>query len=176
MKKNIDVSMSACFFAAAQDGWVEIAGRERSPALLQCEGEEVWQAVDEILAEHTYPQTRDGLAMRAGRAALVHFISQQGDALGLTQLDFRLLPVQKRLAAGWQILTTVCIQAMDATLTAEVQEGYCLRSDAPMNPAQAAFLCGFFQEFLDWASQGRVYPLRQRDVNGFCFGKEALTL
>ena len=175
MNKFMDASVSA-FFNAARAGWVEITGRERCATLLQSDRDDFWQVIDILLSEHAYPQTRDGLAMRAGRAAFYHFISQQGDALGLTQLDFRLMPIQERLSAGWQALTTVCDQAVAATLTAEVQEGYCLRSQTPLSAAQAAFLCGFLQEFLYWASQGRVYPLHKRDVNGFCFVKEALTL
>jgi len=175
MNKDMNASISA-FFAAAGAGWVEIMGQKPCAVLPQREGQDFWQAVDAILADHAYPQTRDGLAMRAGRAALVHFIGQQGDALGLTQLDFRLKPVQERLAAGWQTLTTVCDQAVAATLSTDMQDGYCLCAETPLSAAQAAFVCGFLQEFLYWASQGRVYPLRQRDVNGFCFGKEALTL
>ena len=174
---NISMNPSISpFFSAARAGWVEIVGGERYTILLQRDSDDFWQALDTMLAEHAYPQTRDGLAMRAGRAAFYHFIGQQGDALELTQLDFRLKPVQERLAAGWLTLTTVCDQAVAATLTSEIQEGYCLRSDSPLSAAQAAFVCGFLQEFLYWASQGRVYPLKKRDVNGFCFGKEALTL
>jgi hypothetical protein len=175
MNKFMDASVSA-FFTAAHAGWVEILGQKRCATLTQRDGEDFWQALDTMLAEHAYPQTRDGLAMRAGRAALAHFIGQQGDALDLTQLDFRLMPVQERLAAGWQALTAVCDQVVAPTLYADVKEGYCLHAETPMMAAQAAFLCGFLQEFLYWASQGRVYPLHKRDVNGFCFVKEALTL
>lgn len=176
MNKGMHKSMVSFFFSSACVGWEEIMGQKPCAILVQCEGEDFWQTLNTLLADHAYPQTRDGLAMRAGRAALVHFIGQQGDALGLTQLDFRLKPVQERLAVGWLTLTTVCDQAVAATLTAEVQDGYCLRSETPLSAAQAAFVCGFLQEFLYWASQGRVYPLKKRDVNGFCFGKEALTL
>jgi hypothetical protein len=176
MNISIEASMLFAFFAAAGAGWLEIMGQKPCAVLVQCEGEDFWKTLNTLLAEHAYPQTRDGLAMRAGRAAFYHFIGQQGDALGLTQLDFRLKPVQERLAVGWLMLTTVCDQAVAATLTSEVQEGYCLRSETPLSASQAAFLCGFLQEFLYWASQGRVYPLNKRDVNGFCFGKEALTL
>jgi len=176
MNEGMHKPMISFFYLSACAGWVEIMGQKRCAALFQRDGEDFWQALDTMLAGHAYPQTRDGLAMRAGRAALVHFIGQQGDALGLTQLDFRLLPVQERLTAGWQTLTTVCDQAVAATLSADMQDGYCLCSETPLSAAQAAFVCGFLQEFLCWASQGRVYPLRQRDVNGFCFGKEALTL
>jgi hypothetical protein len=176
MNKGMHVSINASFFSAARAGWAEIVGWDRFATLLQLEGDVFWQAIGTMLADYGYQQTRDGLAMRAGRAALYHFIGQQGDALGLTQLDFRLMPMQERLAAGWLSLTTVCDQAVAPNLTAEVQDGYCLGSDSPLSAAQTAFLCGFFQEFLYWASQGRVYPLRKRDVNGFCFVKEALTL
>ena len=121
------------------------------------------------------PRGGKGVALRVGRASFKFFIRQFGEQMGLTKLDYRLLPTQPRLKVG--------LQAMAATFTslyagavdiAEDEEAWfwqmkncpwCISRTVPTSDStqQGAchYLVGMLQEFLAWASGGKIYSVRE---------------
>ncbi len=50
------------------------------------------------------PRGGRGIAQRAGRAGFKYLLRQNGTSMGITDLNFRLLPVPARLKAGLEAL------------------------------------------------------------------------
>jgi len=108
-----------------------------------------------------------GLAVRAGRAGFQYFLREYGAKTGLTDIDFRTLPVKQRLLAGMQRL----VDAFNLWSNGNIQinesggQWICSFDQTMPNPDQnlccaaGHFLAGLLQEYLYWASGGRHYML-----------------
>jgi predicted hydrocarbon binding protein len=105
-----------------------------------------------------------GLALRTGRAAFQALIRQQGEALGLTTLEYRLLPNRLRLINGLRVLA-------DWFKNVEVEENQlgwswstrsCPECDGNAADHPVCYLMiGFLQEFFQWASAGKNYRVEE---------------
>lgn len=160
------------FCDATRQGWKEITGTKLSENLKL--GEEFWNTLQRQAERHRYSETRLGLAFRAGRCGFHAFLDLTGEELGLRTAEFRLHPVQKRLEIGFDILTQACLQSGFKQLRVDTNDGYSVQYGVVLSEVQRGYLMGFFQEFFEWASQGRVYPLIQKDIKGFCFATEPI--
>ena len=162
------------FIDAAQRGWKEITNIVIPESLTT--REEIWDALQRQAERHRYTETRVGLAFRAGRCGFHAFLDLTGEELGLRTADFRLHPVQKRLELGFDTLAHMVVQSGFKHLAFDTENGYWVEFRQPLSEVQRGYLMGFFQEFFEWASQGRVYPLTENDIKGFCFATEPLNL
>ena len=162
------------FCDAARQGWKEITNvtLPESPKM----GDEFWDVLQKQAERHRYSETRIGLAFRAGRCGFQSFLDLTGEEIGLRTAEFRLHPVEKRLALGFEILTRLVKQSGFKRFRADTHSGYSVRFGEVLSEVQRGYLMGFFQEFFEWASQGRIYPLIQKDINGFCFATQPLNL
>jgi predicted hydrocarbon binding protein len=113
------------------------------------------------------PRGGRGVSLRAVRAAFKYVLRQFGEALGLTALAYRLLPAPARLKSGLETLAgwfaessqdPIKVEAIDqAWLWKTERCPLCWQreSDEPV----CTFTVGLIQEFLAWASGGKIYPV-----------------
>lgn len=110
-----------------------------------------------------------GLALRAGRAGFKFLLRQYGAGVGLSELNFRLLPMQARLKTGLEVLAGLMSQLGDEVVQTEVQETcwlwrveqcpICWQRDA--KEPICHFTVGLLQEFFAWGSGGKVYQVEE---------------
>ncbi len=112
-----------------------------------------------------------GLALIAGRNYFTFSIRQYGKQLGLTDLDFRLLPLKAKLQTGLKRMAKHITLASASILHLEedpkqfhwIVENCPLcwqrHSDVPICGMQT----GLLQEFTYWASGGKVYSITETD-------------
>jgi hypothetical protein len=162
------------FCDAARKGWKEITNTTM-PETLKA-GDEFWSALQKQADGYSYSETRVGLAFRAGRCGFHAFLDMAGEEVGLRTAEYRLHPVQKRLEIGFETLTRWVKGCGFDHLSIDMQNGYSVQFVEPLSEVQRGYLMGFFQEFFEWASQGRIYPLIQKDIKGFCFATQPLNL
>ncbi|MEE4194539.1 MAG: hypothetical protein V2J07_05000 [Anaerolineae bacterium] len=162
------------FTEAARQGWKEITNIE-IPANLKLDND-FWDAMQHQAERYPYEQTRIGLAFRAGRCGFHAFLDLTGEEIGLRTPDYRLYPVQKKIIVGFEALGRLVCQSGFNHLQIETESGYCIQYGETLSEVQCGYLMGFFQEFLEWASQGRTYPIIHKEMNGFCFADEPLNL
>lgn len=112
-----------------------------------------------------------GLALRIGRAALKYALKQFGEQAGLYRSGYRLLPANRRIAAGLDILAQVLGRECNDTIHVSDHETYWLwRSEncTLCQEHQSADSCchvvvGLLQEFAAWAGGGRFYPVTETE-------------
>lgn len=162
------------FLDAARQGWKEITGKKIASDVEL--SEVFWDTLQQDVTGQPYENTRIGTAFRAGRCGFHVFLDLVGEEIGLRTSKFRLHPVQQRIEIGFNTLTQVCQQSGFKQLSTSTTSGYCVAFGDALNEVQRGYLMGFFQEFFEWASQGRVYPVITKDIKGFCFATEPLNL
>ena len=192
---SLTFSCSKTLVRIAQEGVKDIIG-EKGVHALQISGEQLHsphrgdiQSVSlhasapwlDALKEKYGETGMRGLAMRAGRASFSYFLREYGPETGLSGMAFRLLPARVRLRAGMDKMA----QALNQNCTGQVQinehegswvcqfEGKDL-ADAPaaLNTAHY-FMAGLLQEYLYWASGGKVYMLSSSG-NAILINQQAL--
>ncbi len=128
------------------------------------------------------PRGGHGVAQRSGRASFKYLLRQFGDAMGLTALEYRLRPSAGRIKTGLealsQILSSSCGGSVE--LVDEPKTWIWKYSDCPWccrqsDPAPSChFGVGLLQEFLSWASGGRMYHVAETEC--IAAGAQACTI
>jgi hypothetical protein len=113
------------------------------------------------------PASVDGIFLRAGRSAYCHFLRQFANETGFGNLEFRLLPTQKRILTGLNTLANILNSECDGAIRVSVENGQWTWTDT--NCVECAqekrekpvshFMTGFLQEYLSWISGGRIYQI-----------------
>ncbi len=115
-----------------------------------------------------------GVALRAGRASLKYLLRTYGASLGLTDLNYRLLPAPARLRTGLEALVRLFSDLEGGPVEVEQAEtAWLWRSAAcpfcwqrrTTEPA-CTFTVGILQEFLSWISGGKVYHVEETECRG----------
>ncbi len=110
-----------------------------------------------------------GIALRAGRSSFKYILRLHGARLGLTDLNFRLLPAPVRLKTGMTSLAGLLSEnglqkagffEEEGAWFWRVEDCVLCRGRKSSEPV-CAFYVGLLQEFLAWASGGRVYSVRE---------------
>lgn len=120
-----------------------------------------------------------GIMLRAGRACFKHILHQYGIPMGIVDLNYRLLPVQNRLKNGLAALAKQYSTLAETNVRLEDQENRWLwvETDCPfcwereVDESLCSFTIGLLQEYLTWASAGRVYSVWE--VECLAMGKPA---
>ena len=148
------------FSDALKKGLVEIVGEEWGGAVCppgSLTFSDWMEGVDKALLAQFGVRSSEGIAFRSGRCAFNAFVQAKGLALGIATLNFRLQPVLQRIRAGFQSVCKAVADSSGMVLTInEDEESYRIQG---VHPATLApfFFAGFFQEYLLWASNGKVF-------------------
>ncbi len=124
--------------------------------------------------ERSYgPRAGRGLAVRVGRACLKYAFREFGPELGLTDLAFRLLPLQAKLRTATGAFAALFNTYTDQKVGLERDERYilwiveacplCRESQAEVPCCQLAV--GFLQEALFWASGGKQIEVAEKQCD-----------
>jgi predicted hydrocarbon binding protein len=110
-----------------------------------------------------------GLALRLGRASFKYGLREFGADLGLTDLAFRLLPLQKKIKTGCETLADLFNTHTDQRVRLEGDEKYiswhiqrcplCL--ERQVEGQCCHFAVGLLQEALYWVSGGRYFEVKE---------------
>jgi predicted hydrocarbon binding protein len=125
----------------------------------------------QIGLERAYgPRAGRGLAMRVGRACLKYGLREFGPELGLSDLAFRLLPLQTKLKTGSQAFATLFNVHTDQQVRLEMDDRYIFwniercplcwerRTDGPC----CHLAVGLLQEALFWVSGGKFFEVEEK--------------
>lgn len=124
------------------------------------------QALEDVYGR----QGARGVALRSGRAAFCHFLRVFGEQTGFDELQFRLLPLRRRILAGLERLAqliagqgggTIRIQDSGTDWLVHIDvcpECWGRQNDSPL----CYFSVGLLQEFLTWMSGGKIYLVEEK--------------
>jgi predicted hydrocarbon binding protein len=116
------------------------------------------------------PRAGRGLALRVGRACLKYGLREFGPELGLTDLAFRLLPLQAKLATGIEAFAGLFNDHTDQQVRLERDERFTFwhiercplcwdrRVDAPCCHLEV----GLLQEAMFWVSGGKYFQVEEK--------------
>jgi len=110
-----------------------------------------------------------GLALRSGRASFRHLLCEFGKELGLTDLEFRLLPLAGRLRNGSQALAGLFNRFTDQQIKVELEKDHILWNIKPsyevdrfhLGSPACQFMVGMLQEALYWVSGGKTFQVEE---------------
>ena len=121
--------------------------------------------------ENVYgPRAGRGLALRVGRACLKYGLREFAPELGLSDLTFRLLPLQAKLKTGIEAFAALFNTYTDQKVRLEMDRRYIhwLIECCPLcRERQADVPCchlavGFLQEALFWISGGKYFIVEEK--------------
>jgi predicted hydrocarbon binding protein len=122
-----------------------------------------------------------GLALRSGRACFKYGLREFGSILGITDLAFRLLPLQMKLSVGFEAFADTFNQFTDQNVRLEEDDDHlwwhiercplCWERQAE-NPV-CHLAAGILQESLHWVSGGRYFEVEE--TRCIAMGHEACT-
>ncbi len=137
----------------------------------------------QVSLESAYgPRAGRGLAMRIGRACLKYGLREFGPELGLTDLAFRLLPLQTKLKTGSEAFAALFNDYTDQKVRLERDEKYIYwyiercplcwerQSDGPC----CHLAVGLLQEALYWVSGGKYFEVEEKQC--IACGDDACTI
>jgi predicted hydrocarbon binding protein len=122
------------------------------------------------LEEAYGPRAGRGLAVRVGRACLKYGLREFGPELGLTDLAFRLLPLQTKLKNGSEAFAALFNNFTDQRVQLDRDEKYIYwniercpvcwgrRAEAPC----CHLAVGLLQEALFWVSGGKYFEVEEK--------------
>jgi predicted hydrocarbon binding protein len=116
------------------------------------------------------PRAGRGLAMRVGRTCLKYGLREFGPELGLTDLAFRLLPLQTKLKAGSEAFATLFNKYTDQQVRLEWDDKYLfwhiercpLCWERQSEGACCHLAVGLLQEALFWVSGGKYFEVEEK--------------
>lgn len=115
------------------------------------------------------PRGGRGLALRAGRACLKHGLREFGPLLGITDLAFRLLPLDEKLHRGAMIFADIFNKYSDQQVVVKEEADKILwviercpvcwqrKADVPV----CHLAVGLLQEALYWVSGGKYFDVEE---------------
>ena len=123
-----------------------------------------------------------GLSIRVGRACVKYGLREFGSELGITDLSFRLLPLQTRLKVVSEALAKLFNQFPDLSVHLELDNKYiyCHIERSPQcweRQAEGpyyALAVGFLQEALYWVSGGKYFLVEEK--KRITFGESECTI
>jgi predicted hydrocarbon binding protein len=120
--------------------------------------------------EETYgPRGGRGVSLRVGRACFRHGLKEFGALMGLTDLAFRLLPLNTKIKLGIQSFADIFNKYSDQRVRVEEDAGHFYwhiercpvcwgrQADAPI----CHLAVGLLQESLYWASSGKFFDIEE---------------
>ncbi len=134
------------------------------------------------LEEMYGPRGGQGLALRTGRACFKYGLREFGPMLGLTDMAFRLLPLNEKISEGLKIFAKTMNEFSDQRVRVDADEEHfywhidrcpmCWRrhSEEPV----CHLLVGLLQEGLYWLSNGRFFCIEE--TNCIAKGDESCTI
>jgi predicted hydrocarbon binding protein len=158
----------------------EILGVEETRHLLNSAGHSgssgfpfaVLHRIQQLLGERYGTLAGRGVAQRLGRAAFKYMLGSFGSELGLDALEFRLLPLRRRMGLGLDLILQLFKQETDQINRLEsTSESYqwqienspfCMPSQQPQGPT-CDWMVGFLQEALTWMGGGKYYQVREEN-------------
>jgi predicted hydrocarbon binding protein len=116
------------------------------------------------------PQAGRGLAVRVGRASLKYGLREFGSEIGMTDLAFRLLPLQAKLKNGIEAFAALFNNFTDQRVRLEREEKYiywhiercpfCWEKQAKAPCCHLAV--GLLLETLNWVSGGKYFEVEEK--------------
>ena len=124
-------------------------------------GERKWSELALRLEKVTDRMAAEGISLVAGREAFDDLLHTMGKELGFLDIEFRMLPLRRRVLQGIQIL----IEWMNGSWNmkgsiARDGEVITIHFLHPSEKLQVYFTEGLLQGMLTWVSGGKYYPVR----------------
>lgn len=115
------------------------------------------------------PRGGKGMALRAGRAAFKHALREFGPLIGVTNLDFRLLPLEEKLKVGAEVYAEIFNRFSDQLVRVENCDEYLYwhiercpvcwgrHSESPV----CHLAVGLLEESFYWVSGGKTFKVEE---------------
>jgi hypothetical protein len=155
------VGLYAILNLAHLNQWIGETGEQETPDFSPRD----FMAIRKALEDFYGPRGGRGVLLRSGRTAFNYMLRVYGEEIGLTRKEHQLLPLPVRIREGLDSLAIVLSAwgTHPAVIGEDAHYWYWELSDCPWClPAKGAehtcpFQVGFLQEYLQWASGGRIY-------------------
>jgi predicted hydrocarbon binding protein len=123
----------------------------------------------EMMEKMYGPQAGRGIALRAGRVCFKYGLKEFGNSIGISELEFRLLPLSQKIEQGFLTLVSLAQQYVTAGIDLQKTPNkfvwhanrcpLCWQRVAEDPCCQLAV--GLFQEALFWISGGKNYLVEE---------------
>jgi len=128
-------------------------------------------AIQQALEELYGPRGGRGVALRSGRVFFKYFLRSFGDQMGMTSLDYRLLPTHHRVKTGMQSMADTLSDLCSVKITVwDDPEAWYWQSDhcpwcweRKIDECMCHFNVGMLQEYVSWAGGGKVYHVTETE-------------
>ena len=128
-------------------------------------------AIQSVLEAKYGRRGGQGIALRAGRASSSLIFRKFGQRMGLSNLDYRLLPTPTRIKAGLEALAKIFTElCCEPFLAKEDEEAWIWQVlTNPVSRLQQSegscsyFIVGLLQEFVSTISGGKIYNIVEAD-------------
>ncbi len=125
--------------------------------------------IQKSLEQQYGPRGGRGLALRAGRACFKYGLKEYGSLMGITELAFRLLPLQTKLHVGAKSFANLFNKHTDQKVRIEESEDkiYWHIEQCPLcwerttNEPICHLAVGLLQEAMYWLSGGKVFTIEE---------------
>lgn len=175
MSKQSPFSCSRAFSQVISEAAVDVLGHADAARLVENADNAI--EIDALIAslgERYGSGGGKGVAQRMGRAAFKYFLDHYGSDLGLTSMDYRLMPINKRLKSGLEAVSKELGKECGAEIKLAADEGaYYWQIYWECDPVDARigfsyFLAGMAQELMSWSGGGRFYNVRELPGEAAC--------
>lgn len=110
-----------------------------------------------------------GLALIAGRNSFKYCLWNADDAMGIANLEFRLLPHERKIIRGLTLLANYFMSQTNQLISVEEDEGYYLWKNqcCPLcwqrtsHSPVCHYVVGYLQSGLNWLSSGKYYRIKE---------------
>ena len=129
--------------------------------------------LQDALTEVYGPRAGAGLSMRIGQASLKYSLREFDSQLGITRMDFRLLPFPRRLKSGCEALAGLFNSTTDLRIDQQsdskqicwqFEPGTPYRKEPGRKPC-CPLMSGFLGEAFSWMSGGRSFLVEENYKN-----------
>ena len=123
--------------------------------------------IQEALERLYGPRGSKGLSLRAGRVAFKHGLREFGPLVGVTNLEFRLSPLDQKIRSGLDIFAEIFNRFTDQQVSIDAGQDYIFwhinRCSACWNRVSDVPICyfilGLLEETLYWVSGGKTFKI-----------------
>lgn len=116
------------------------------------------------------PRGSRGVCLRSGRASFRYLLNNFGNAMGIGDLDYRLLPTPRRIFTGLEAVAAIFREHFQQSVEVKNEAHHwtciihnCLECNHREYSAEPIcyYTLGLLQEYFSWASAGKYYNVQE---------------
>lgn len=118
------------------------------------------------MAEKFGANAAAGIFHRAGRGGFALLLIQWGEEAGFTKSEFKLLPMQKKILTGLELLGRTFSFEAGQSVRVDCDESYFYWRMSGFTGSGCRYYAGLLQEYMAWLGGGKVFWVEEMECAG----------